>query len=101
MWFHGDLLRGNLLVRHGRLAAVIDFATAGAGDPAIDLQPAWALFDGATRERFRAAVGADEAMWHRSRGWAVMLALGAVAYYRETNELLYSTGRRVLDALLD
>jgi aminoglycoside phosphotransferase (APT) family kinase protein len=99
LWFHGDLMRGNLLVRNGRLVAVIDFATAGAGDPAIDLLPAWALFDADARERFRAAVDADDAMWERSRGWAVLLALGAVAYYRETNELLYSTGRRALDAL--
>lgn len=100
VWFHGDLMRGNLLVRDGRLNAVIDFATAGAGDPAIDLLPAWALFDAETRARFRAAVAADDAMWERSRGWAVLVALGAVAYYRETNELLYSTGRRALDALL-
>ena len=101
VWFHGDLLRGNLLIRERRLVGVIDFATAGAGDPAIDLLPAWSLFDGASRERFRNAVGVNDAMWERSRGWAVMLALGAVAYYRETNELLYSTGRRALDSLLD
>src|SRR4051794_24517483 len=29
VWFHGDVAAGNLLVRDGRLAAVIDFGTSG------------------------------------------------------------------------
>ena len=33
VWFHGDIAHGNLLVRDGRLAAVIDFGTSGVGDP--------------------------------------------------------------------
>src|SRR5262249_51805283 len=37
VWLHADLLPGNLLVRAGRLAGVIDFAVAGVGDPACDL----------------------------------------------------------------
>ena len=41
VWFHGDVAVGNLLVRDGRLAAVIDFGTCGVGDPACDLVIAW------------------------------------------------------------
>jgi hypothetical protein len=37
VWIHSDLLRPNLLVRGGRLRAVIDFGAAGAGDP----PPTW------------------------------------------------------------
>jgi aminoglycoside phosphotransferase (APT) family kinase protein len=37
VWVHTDLLRPNLLVRDGRLCAVIDFGGAGVGDPAADV----------------------------------------------------------------
>lgn len=99
-WFHGDLMSGNLLVRDGRLVAVIDFATAGVGDPAIDLLPAWALFDADARETFRSRVAIDDAMWERSRGWSVLLGLAAVPYYKDTYPLLAETGRRMLNAAL-
>jgi len=36
VWFHGDLLPGNLLFTQGRLTAVIDFGGLGVGDPACD-----------------------------------------------------------------
>ena len=36
-WIHGDLMPGNILVADGKLAAVIDFGTARAADPAGDL----------------------------------------------------------------
>ena len=42
VWFHGDLLCGNLLVKEGTLRAVIDFGALGVGDPACDLMAAWA-----------------------------------------------------------
>jgi aminoglycoside phosphotransferase (APT) family kinase protein len=37
VWLHGDVAAGNLLVRDGRLTAVIDFGTSGIGDPACDM----------------------------------------------------------------
>ena len=54
VWVHGDLLPGNLLVVDGRLSAVIDFGGLNVGDPACDLQPAWNVFAGGSRARFRA-----------------------------------------------
>ena len=45
VWVHGDIARGNLLVRGGRIRAVIDFGCSGVGDPACDLLVAWDLFD--------------------------------------------------------
>ena len=37
VWIHADLLRPNVLVDEGgRIAAVIDFGSVGAGDPAAD-----------------------------------------------------------------
>jgi aminoglycoside phosphotransferase (APT) family kinase protein len=84
-WVHGDLLPGNLLVVAGRLSAVIDFGCLNVGDPACDLQPAWHVFAGQSRERFRAELHADDASWLRGRGWALCQAVVALPYYWETN----------------
>ncbi|MEK8106803.1 phosphotransferase [Micromonospora sp. M12] len=65
VWIHADLMPGNLLVRDGRLAAVIDLGTVNVGDPAVDLIPAWNLFDAASRETYRRALGVDDATWER------------------------------------
>jgi aminoglycoside phosphotransferase (APT) family kinase protein len=34
-WVHADLMPSNLLVHNGHLTAVLDWATAGVGDPAV------------------------------------------------------------------
>jgi aminoglycoside phosphotransferase (APT) family kinase protein len=75
VWFHGDVAAANLLVKDGRLTAVIDFGTSGVGDPACDLVIAWTLFIGESRETFRAAVGQDPGTWARARGWALWKAM--------------------------
>ena len=46
VWFHGDVAAGNLLVRNGRLAAVLDFGSSGVGDPACDMAIAWTFLSG-------------------------------------------------------
>jgi aminoglycoside phosphotransferase (APT) family kinase protein len=85
VWVHGDLLPGNLLVVDGRLSAVIDFGGLNVGDPACDLQPAWNVFTGRSRERFRAELEVDDTSWLRGRGWALRQAIPALAYYWSTN----------------
>ncbi len=52
VWFHGDLLPGNVLVERGRVSAVIDFGGLGVGDPACDLMIAWGPFSGESRDVF-------------------------------------------------
>jgi aminoglycoside phosphotransferase (APT) family kinase protein len=99
-WFHGDLMASNLLLRDGRLGAVIDFGTCGAGDPAVDLLPAWNFFPAYAREIYRAELEVDDASWTRSRGWAVAKAVQAIPYYKETNPPLANNGRHVLHELL-
>ncbi|HEV7134276.1 MAG TPA: aminoglycoside phosphotransferase family protein [Gaiellaceae bacterium] len=84
-WVHGDLLPGNLLVVDGRLSAVIDFGCLNVGDPACDLQPAWNVFAGDSRARFRSELDADDASWLRGRGWALAQAVVALPYYWDTN----------------
>ncbi len=85
VWVHGDLLPGNLLVVDGRLSAVIDFGGLNVGDPACDLQPAWNMFAGANRRRFRAELGVDDDSWLRGRGWVLRQVVMALPYYWDTN----------------
>jgi aminoglycoside phosphotransferase (APT) family kinase protein len=85
VWVHGDLLPGNLLVVDGRLSAVIDFGGLNVGDPACDLQPAWNVFAGESRTRYRSELDVDEASWLRGRGWALCQAVVALPYYWDTN----------------
>ncbi|WP_446220678.1 aminoglycoside phosphotransferase family protein [Micromonospora sp. IBHARD004] len=101
VWLHGDLMPGNLLVRDGRLAAVIDLGAVGVGDPAVDLMPAWNLLPVDARDTYRRALGVDDATWQRGRGWALVQAIGALAYYVGTNPVMADTARRTLDALLE
>jgi aminoglycoside phosphotransferase (APT) family kinase protein len=75
VWVHGDIAQGNLLVRQGRLVAVIDFGGLAVGDPACDLSMTLTFFSRPGREVFRAAIGADDATWTRGRGWALWKAL--------------------------
>ncbi|MFF9283218.1 aminoglycoside phosphotransferase family protein [Streptomyces griseosporeus] len=100
VWAHGDLMPGNVLVRDGRLSAVIDFGTAGTGDPAVDLIAAWYLLPAPARPAFRKAVGCDDAEWARGRGWALSIALVALPYYWQTNPPVAATSRHVIAEIL-
>jgi aminoglycoside phosphotransferase (APT) family kinase protein len=75
VWVHGDVSPGNLLVREGRLCAVIDFGQLAVGDPACDLAIAWTFFRGKSREVFRSILSLDENTWARARGWVLWKAL--------------------------
>ena len=100
VWVHGDVAAGNLLVRDGRLSAVIDFGSSGVGDPACDLAIAWTLFSGESREAFRAALRLDDATWARGLGWTLWKALITLAALPGTNALAASASRRIMDDVL-
>lgn len=74
-WFHGDMSPSNLLVRDGRLTAVIDWGTCGVGDPACDLVIAWTFLDDDARATFRREVATDDGTWARARAWALWKAV--------------------------
>lgn len=99
-WLHSDLMPSNLLVAGGRLTGVLDFATAGVGDPACDLIVAWNLLPASCRGVFRDAVDVDDATWTRGRGWALSMAVGQLPYYRHTNPVISANARHVLRAVL-
>lgn len=101
VWIHADLMPGNLLVDAGRLTAVIDLATVGFGDPAVDLMPAWNLFGQPARDTYRRELAVDDATWERGRGWAIVQAIVALPYYVDSNPAMAGTARRTLAAVLE
>jgi aminoglycoside phosphotransferase (APT) family kinase protein len=101
VWVHGDVAAGNLLVRDGRLAAVIDFGSSAVGDPACDVVIAWTFLDGASRDAFRSGLGVDRATWSRGRGWALWKALiTLVGDVERDDRAAAAAGRRVIDAVV-
>src|SRR5690606_32590785 len=50
---HGDLIPGNVLLKNGRLAGVLDGGGFGPADPALDLVAAWHLLDADARSSLR------------------------------------------------
>jgi aminoglycoside phosphotransferase (APT) family kinase protein len=100
VWFHGDIASGNLLVRGGALAAVIDFGTCGVGDPACDLAIAWTMLSGESRSAFRDRLQVDDATWQRGQGWALWKALVVCAGAVRDGEELPADAAVVLDEIL-
>ena len=98
-WLHGDVSSGNLILRDGHLAAVIDFGNMAVGDPACDLVAAWTLFDGGARETFAAALPHDTHTWSRAQGWALWKAAITVAGH-DPNRKNRAVAERVLAELL-
>jgi aminoglycoside phosphotransferase (APT) family kinase protein len=99
VWVHADLLPGNLLLRDGRLVAVIDWSAAGLGDPACDTMLAWAL-PPAGRAAFREALDVDDATWARGRGWTVEQAVHFIPYYEHTIPAGVAAARQRLAAVV-
>ena len=100
MWFHGDLHEGNLLVRGGRLSAVIDWGAAGRGDPAVELNAMWGYLPASVAELYRKTVGLDEAAYRRARGFALAPALSGWTYYKVTAPHLSALGLATVKSLI-
>jgi aminoglycoside phosphotransferase (APT) family kinase protein len=100
VWLHGDVASGNLLVREGRLAAVLDFGTSGIGDPACDTVIAWTFLSGSSRDRFRAELDVDADTWSRGRGWGLWKALITLVGYLERDAPEAAVARRDIDRIL-
>lgn len=105
LWIHGDLHPLNVLMRAGRVNAVIDFGDLCAGDPATDFAIAWMLFDEAQREAFRKALlindkSIDVHTWNRSRAWALYFGVTYLANSAD-NETMRRIGETTLTSVLD
>ena len=99
VWVQGDL-EGNCLVSDRRLCGIVDWGSACAGDPAVDVQVVWSpLFNDASREVFLNALEVDDATIARSRGAAINQACMALPYYQETYALIVERSWHKLAAL--
>jgi aminoglycoside phosphotransferase (APT) family kinase protein len=83
VWLHGDLRPANLLVRGGRLVAVLDFGALSLGRPAAEHAALWHV-PRAAGNAYRAELGLDDDTWARARGWALAVSLLAMPYYWRT-----------------
>ncbi len=100
VWIHGDVAADNLLVRDGRLAAVLDFGSSAVGDPACDTVIAWTFLSESSRDRFRAERDLDSGTWSRSRGWALWKALITLAGHLESGAPEAAVPRREIARLV-
>jgi aminoglycoside phosphotransferase (APT) family kinase protein len=102
VWSHGDLHPLNLLARRGRLTALIDWGDLGVGDPALDLLPAFTLFDRPARDRFLAEMAPHPDAVQRARAVALGKCVHGLPYFRQSNPgfhaVLVATLARVLDS---
>ncbi|MCJ7826971.1 MAG: phosphotransferase, partial [Demequinaceae bacterium] len=79
-WVHADIHVRNLVTRGGRLAAILDWGEAGAGDPAQDLGQVWLLLkaDDAVRA-FAQYGGMDDETLARAKGEATTTAVRLIS----------------------
>lgn len=77
VWVHGDMAVGNILVKDGKLTAIIDFGQLALGDPACDLAIYWTFLAGESRKVFRDSLNLDQDTWDRARGWVLWKTLCA------------------------
>lgn len=101
VWIHGDFSPGNILVKNGKLTAVIDFGGTAVGDPACDLVLAWTFFDDKSREIFKSTIDLDEDTWARARGWGLWKALITLADIEDKESLVAQKQKNIISAILD
>lgn len=98
-WVHGDLHGGNLITLDNKLVGVIDWGMMGVGDPAVDLMVAWTWMPENARTLLKERLGCDDAMWARAKGWALSVAVIALAHYRGKHEGTERIAYRTINAI--
>ncbi len=100
VWIHGDFASGNILIKNGRLVAVIDFGGMGVGDPACDLTIAWTFLKNESRQAFKSNFHLDSDTWTRARGWALWKALITLAQLKYKASLEAIKQKKIIDELI-
>jgi aminoglycoside phosphotransferase (APT) family kinase protein len=97
---HGDLIPGNVLVSHARLAGVLDVGGLRPADRAVDLVCAWHLLESGPRQVLRKDLKCDDLEWERGKAWAFEQAMGVVWYYHRSNPAMSRMGHRTLARIM-
>jgi aminoglycoside phosphotransferase (APT) family kinase protein len=99
VWVHGDI-EGNCILSEGGLSGIVDWGSACAGDPAVDVQVVWSpLFTDESRSALLDALEVDAATVARSRGAAIQQACAALPYYLHSYPLIVQRSWHKLAAL--
>ncbi|MFJ2740709.1 aminoglycoside phosphotransferase family protein [Streptomyces sp. NPDC087440] len=98
-WLHGDLKPTNLLVKEGRLHAVIDFGGLSVGLPDAEHATVWDLPPRA-REAYWNTLSLDDPTWTRARAWAIAVGISGLAHYTDTFPAFATECRTRLHAIL-
>jgi aminoglycoside phosphotransferase (APT) family kinase protein len=99
VWLHGDLKPTNLLVREGKLHAVIDFGGLSVGFPDAEHATLWDLPPQA-RQAYRDTLNLDDATWARARAWAIAVGVSGISYYWHTFPAFVAECRARLQAII-
>jgi len=101
VWLHGDVAPGNILVKDGKLYAIMDFGILGVGDPSCDAAMAWTFFDDNSRKVFKKTLNMDEETWNRARGWALWKALITYDGNKNSNRTIAEESSRIIKIIID
>lgn len=99
VWLHGDLKPTNLLVREGRLHAVIDFGGLSVGFPDAEHSTVWDLPSQA-RQAYWNSLDLDDLTWARARAWAIAVGVSGISYYWRTYPAFVAECQARLQAIL-
>lgn len=99
VWLHGDLKPTNLLVRDGRLHAVIDFGCLSVGLPDAEHSTVWDLPPEA-RQAYWNVLALDDPTWTRARAWAIAVGASGISYYWDTYPAFVAECRARLQAIV-
>lgn len=100
VWVHGDITPTNMLVKNGKLTAIIDFGILGIGDPACDLAMYWTYFEGDSKSIFKQAMNLDEDTWNRARGWVLWKSLLTFDEYINKDKVKANEAKRIINNIV-
>jgi aminoglycoside phosphotransferase (APT) family kinase protein len=99
VWLHGDLKPTNLLVREGKLRAIIDFGCLSVGLPDAEHSTVWDL-PAPARQVYWNTIDIDELTWTRARAWAIAVGINGMSYYWNTYPAFVAECRARLEEIL-
>jgi len=100
VWIHGDFSTGNILLKDGKLSAVIDFGGMALGDPACDLVIAWTFFKDKSRGLFIKAMAFDDDTWLRAKAWALWKASFELCQISDLNAPVAFVHKKIIEDVL-
>lgn len=97
-WLHGDLHPGNILVKNGEMAGIIDWGDITSGDVATDLASIWMLFDDQymRQQAITQYYNISAQTLQRAKGWAIYFGVTLLDVGLIDNSRQAKTGEQTL-----